>query len=125
MASVTLTGLWINDATDLSDARHFPEGETTGFTPSVSAEVRTYANGRRRVISSVGSAQQWGVTLSWVSQADLAWLTARLGRLVLLRDPVGRALWGTYAGLQVTDYKGRTECSVDLSVQSVSHSLAV
>lgn len=125
MASVTLYGLWINDGTDLSDWRYFEAGETRSSGVAVDGEVRTYAGGRRRIVSSVGSPQTWDVTLSWVSQADLAWLTARLGQLVLVRDPVGRALWGTYLGLQVTDYKGHTECSVDLSLESVSHEVAV
>lgn len=125
MASVTFQGLWVNDGSDLSDFRHFDAGKTTSFGASVAGEVRTYAGGRRRVISSVGSPVQWAFSLTWVSQADLAWLEARMGALVLVRDEIGRAVWGTYLGLSVTDYVGRTECQVDVSLESVSHETAV
>lgn len=124
MASVTLAGWWINDGADLSDAHYFAEGESTGYGPAVVAEVRAYAGGRRRVVTTADRPVKWDVTLTWVSQADLAWLTARMGQVVLMRDPTGRAVWGTFLGLQVTDYPGQLECSVDLSLESVSHDVS-
>ena len=126
MASVTLDHLWINDGTDPSVARSFYVSEYATLSSSVSSEVRTYAGGRRRIIGTGGSAQTLPLSLSLVRAADVAWVQDRQGALVVVRDELGRRLWGTYAKVDAKPRKDRSAgFDVSLTVESVTHDESV
>jgi hypothetical protein len=124
MAQVTLDRLWLSDAADPADAVAF---FTTGRSDSrdTAGDVRVYANGRLRVVTTGARQQTLGVTLRLVDPVALARLEGWRGRVLLLRDAWGRKLYGTYFRLTVDDYKDRSGHDVQLTFQQVSHSEAV
>ena len=103
MASVSLSELWIHDGDDLSDFV-----QTFGFasedeTDAVAGEVRTYANGRRRIVRRAGTATSLSVTFPSTDRTTIDWLRAHKGNTLMLRDPYGRKVWGTFFSLSVPE----------------------
>lgn len=124
MATVTLDRLWLHTASDLSTYRRF---FTSGRSDdrSITGDVRTYANGRLRIVSRVGAKQQLGVTLEQVTDADLVTLESWRGVLLYLRDHRGRTLFGTYFSMKVDDYLDRSGYAVSVTFQQVTSTVAV
>jgi hypothetical protein len=124
MASIVLERTWLADANDPADSVAL---FTTGRTDmrEQGGEVRTYANGRQRLVTTAGRRQTLAVTFRLVDAATLAKLDSWAGRVLLLRDPWGRKMYGTYLGLSVTDYAARAGHDVQLTFQQVSFSEAV
>lgn len=124
MAEVTLDRLWLHDADAPETYLRFFTTDR-GDTRAVDGEIRTYANGRRRLVTRAGSARTLPVTLRQVSDADLDVLEEWRGRLVMVRDHRGRLFFGTYFSIDVTDYKDRSGYDVAVEVADVTHSIEV
>lgn len=122
MPSITLDRLWLHQADDLDTyLRFFSTGR--GDERAVVGEVRVYAQGRRRIITRTGSAQVLTATLRQVTDADLSTLEDWRGVLLMLRDHLGRLVWGTFFDMAVTDYADRSGYDVALTFQQVTTTL--
>lgn len=125
MASVTLNKLWLHDGGDLSDNIRVYYDPDEQVTPSRRTEVRTYAGGRQRAVT--GPARP--VTASWAARAltleDLDWIEERLGRLLLVRSPSGRNVWGVIAELPYSHARNARHFDVDITVREVTYDEAV
>lgn len=127
MASVTLTSLWLNLASDLSQFRSFPLMAGLRIATEQPGEVRQYASGRRRLVRKAPTAAR-AVTLV-LPQCDrdqIAWLEGNAGQLVLARDDRGRKVWGTYFTVSVDEAQGDpTAGDVVIALAEVTHSEVV
>lgn len=124
MASVSLTAVWIQNAQDLTTA---VQAQATSIveTPQVAGNVRAYANGRQRTVSSASKPRQVAFTFTLMSAADAATLAAWNGQLVLVRDAFGLKVWGSYFQTQRTQQPAPNVNDVTLTVTEVTHSESV
>lgn len=123
MPAIVLSQLWLHKADDLDTYLRFFTAAGRGDERAVPGEVRTYAQGRRRIITRTGSAQVLTATLRQVTDADLVTLEDWRGGLLMLRDHLGRLVWGSYFELAVTDYADRSGYDVALTFQQVTTTL--
>jgi hypothetical protein len=104
MTSITVVfkDAWLTDMTDTSVSIHasFPDRSKTASTGGA---VREYAGGRRRIISNARKAATFPLVLQLLDDADLEQLIAWQDHVVLLRDPVGRRIFGAYSSVDVDD----------------------
>ena len=98
--NVAFAGTWITDvATGESvQCRKTDRSETR----QRDVQVRPYAGGRLRIVSTPKRERSTPLTLRGVSESDLEILWNWAGRLLLLRDGQGWRRWGTYAGVAPT-----------------------
>lgn len=123
MASVTLTAVWIQNATDLTTA---VQAQSTSIveTPQVAGSVRAYANGRQRTVASASKPRTVAFTFTLMTATDAATLASWAGQLVLIRDPFGTKMWGTYFQTTRTQQPAPNVNDVTLTVTEVTHSEA-
>lgn len=98
MASVTLKAVWLHSPTDLSDVlvlRQAAWSET--YKPDV--DLREYAGGVLRTVSTPTILESLAVTIPHVSRSDWLALRARTGIRQMMRDSRGRVWWGVISGL--------------------------
>lgn len=100
---VVFEDCWVTDPTEPEISVHasYPD---RGHAAGVDGEVRTYAGGRRRVITSARKSATYPVTLQLLSDAEVEQLKVWRGRVLLLRDGEGLRVWGSYMALDVTSY---------------------
>lgn len=79
---------------------HSPERERSA---SLDGEVRYYAGGRARVITSPRDERTYPLTLQWLTVAEVDLLLSWRGRVLLLRDGLGRRVFGTFFAVPTTD----------------------
>jgi|GEM_PF-1202095 len=96
--TVAFAGTWLTDPTDPAVSLQLSK-QTRSETAYVSAYVRTYAGGRRRIISTPGDDRSSALTFQRASGADVEQLRAWRGRLLLLRDFQGWRRWGMFADI--------------------------
>lgn len=126
-----LSAIWLNTASDLSDVRSFTKvGGPLSANTKARAEVRQLSN-RRRLIQMSGDGgvdlvESLQVSLVHLDRDNVAWLKARTGVLMCLRDHVGSKFYGTWveAPREVQPHE-RDWMSVSLSFEQVTHSEAV
>lgn len=123
MATVTLEQAWVHLASDLTQNISCWSADWSD-TRSVRGEVRTYANGRRRIIRRAGTQRQLGVTLKLLTAEQVDTLAGWAGETVLIRDKRGRKLYCTWFDVTVIDH---VDGAHDVTVQAaeVTHSEAV
>jgi hypothetical protein len=95
---VAFAGTWLTDPTDPSVSLQVFKTDRVELD-SVAATVRTYAGGRRRIITTPGDDRSSALTFQRASVADVEQLRAWRGRLLLLRDFQGWRRWGMYADI--------------------------
>jgi hypothetical protein len=103
MPTLTLDKLWINlmaDGTGISGASNRAKTRTVG----TEASVRTYANGRQRGVTSVGTRRSNPYTLVAVGQATIDTLETWLGLSVMVRDNRGQKWIGLFAEMDISEY---------------------
>ena len=83
-------------------------------------EVRTYANGRRRSISTPGEAGTVGFRLVLIDLATLTELRTWAGLAVQVRDWRGQKWFGTFASLEVGEYTPATLYSATVTVETTT-----
>lgn len=106
MASVTLKAVWFHSPTDLSDVlvlRHVQWSET--YKPD--AELREYAGGVLRTVSTPTILESLAVTIPHVSRADWHALRARTGIRQMMRDSRDRVWWGIISGLTGDEFRSQ------------------
>lgn len=124
MASVTLSRVWINLASDMSQSVSARSNGRSDVR-SVAGQVRTYSGGRRRVVTRAGTQQTVGATLVLLTAMQVSTLESWRGALVLFRDSFGRKVWGTFLAVPVTDNLDDSTFNVALVLESITHSEAV
>lgn len=102
MATVTLSDLWVHDASDLDTFVKVYMGSLTEVS-NRAGEVRAYANGVFRAITSGSPARTYSVELPFLSRADLTTLRGWVGRPVMVRDPLGRKVFGTFFSVEASE----------------------
>lgn len=123
MATVTLTEVWIHDAAEPSNYVTSDGFGTGGPTDAARGEVRTYAQGRRRVIRRAGRSRTYDRTFPAVSDAWLEWMGDHIGSTVMVRDPKGRLFFGVFWSLDVTDLPGGAPPDVTVEFEDVTYSI--
>ena len=127
MATVTLTftDVWITDvATSVSVHGSFPDRLSSD---EVTGDVRSYAGGRLRSITSARTKATYPIVMQLLSDSDAALLKTWRGRVLLLRDSAGRRVFGTYFVRSVEDFyvQSVTLHNVSLTFQEITYSEAV
>lgn len=106
MATVTLTAVWLHDASDLSSTLTIPQGTANEtYTPSVAR--RGYAGGRTRIVTTPITLQDLAVTAPQLTRTEWEALQARTGTLQMLRNPHGRTWWGVVSGITGSEFAVR------------------
>lgn len=122
MASVSLETLWVNNAADLSDSAALPLSALT-WKPTRQGDVRTYAGGRRRLVTRVGSARSADIALEYVDRDLVNRLDAWTGALLCFRDPMGRKFYGVFLDPSFEEQDdGSDHANVSFTVYEVTHS---
>lgn len=95
----------------------------TAPTPSRSASanlttsaVRVYAGGRRKIITTPDDDVSYPLILNWVTDTDTNTLLSWRGQVLLLRDALGRRVFGTILKIDQTDVAQGTEFFHDLTI---------
>jgi hypothetical protein len=125
MPSVELTALWVNSAGDPSDYRSLSLAAFVR-TDDVPGDVRLLAGGRVRFVRTfAGSRTSLAATLSRPTLDDLAWLRARIGAPLYVRDPDGGKFAAVLLDLPVTRTPNPARENVDVTFEGITHSEAV
>ena len=88
-------------------------------------EVRTYAGGRLRLVTTAGVARTATVTLPECSRDQINWLQTYVGNTVLIRDDRGRKIWGTYLKPRVSENQHNGSGDVSLVINEITYTEAV
>jgi hypothetical protein len=126
MASVTFTRLWISPASDLSSGIGFRlAADSLEDDPQTPGQVRPYAAGRFRLVTSPGNQHQLPVTIRCDTRDEVAALTAWQNTVVLARDPKGRKFYAAYQDLKISERAGLDSATATLTLVETSMSEAV
>ena len=123
MAQVTLNQVWLALASDLdapiaAGSMGAMGSSSTGGASGALARsdtltstgaARLYANGNVRWVSTVGTPEVYTCTLRALTQAQVDLLKSWIGQTCLIRDRVGRRLWGAFGAVAVGDYMGQSQ----------------
>ena len=108
MTTLTLTDSIIAPISDLSDTLILGQYQESA-TDGARNDVRTYAGGRRRIISRPGDTRTVSVAYRYISRANYLSLLDLVGLPVLFRDQRQRQVFGL-----LSDVSGTEEGSQDL-----------
>jgi hypothetical protein len=123
MASVTLTRLWLNLASDPSRSWSFAYITGLQSQPAIGASSAPYAAGNYRMSGTPGRQSQLPVTLTAVSRYDRYALEFELPKqLLCVRDDRGRKFYGYYSNPQATEHLYNDECDMTLTFLEVAYS---
>jgi hypothetical protein len=121
---VTLTKVWLHEADNLGEYIT-AYSERPDDTRGIDGEVRAYTNGRLRAIVRDVRRQTIAVRLVDVNATTLAWLDEHIAEVVMFRDTHSRLLFASYFALEVEEYKDDSGNNVLLTLNQVTHSIAV
>jgi hypothetical protein len=111
---VVFPNLWITDVATLVSVN--VATPTRIASADLSGSVHFYAGGRRRVITTPGDTVTYPLTLQWVSDPDTLQLMAWRGRVLLMRDTLGRRVFGTYLQVDQSDVSRGAEFWHDVTI---------
>jgi hypothetical protein len=116
--------LWLNDPTTPSAGLGL---QITGLSaqPQQAGAVRRYAGGRLRSIAVAGTQRQLQVTAEAVSRSVVRQIENWQGKLLCLRDPMGRKFYGVYLAPQITEATYMDGGDVSFTFIEVSYTEAV
>lgn len=128
MASVTLTQVWLHDAADYTSYIQL-DSEYIAETPLAEAPIRKYAGGRFRMVTIAGVQQSIQLTFGLPSRTAVNQLRSWAGRLLLLRDPIGRAVFGRFLDPRFRERamvdETTTAWEADIVFDQVTHTVEV
>lgn len=124
MAIVLLNRLWLHDAANLADNVAI-RVQQIDEEKSVDGDVRKYAGGRLRSVSSAGTRRTVEVELRLIERADVDTVKGWVGRKLMLRDPRGRKIFGVFHEVEVEEWPARDRATVTFTFEELSHSEAV
>lgn len=96
---VDIQALWVHEAGNPVECRALPLVSLTRKA-SKAAEYRTYASHRVRRISSGDDSVTYSVILHDPSAGDREWLAAHRDATLIVRDPEGTRLTGSFLDLE-------------------------
>jgi len=102
MATLTLTALWINRL-DSGAAITAQSGQRRGQSYDVDGEIKTFAGGRQRSITTAGERGQFPFTLLSISATTVDTLRSWLGLAVQVRDHRGQRWYGAILSVVVAE----------------------
>lgn len=123
MATVLLRNLWINRTDDPSQYVEL-EG-TISETQAVEGEIRTMANGRRRVVRKAGGSRGFSVSANRVDVDTVNLLASWAGEVLTYRDPQGRKVHGVFFSTSLQPWNGHQVGSLTFQFDQITHSEAV
>lgn len=103
MAKVNLTGVWINLVDQPADRLVLHKVSQFTRNQEKPGRILRGAGGRVRVVTRAGTARSWSLRFRFLTQAQVAWLEERAGRVVCVRDGRGHRLFGTYLHVAATE----------------------
>lgn len=122
MATVNLASVVLGPVDDLA-AQVALEVTSLREQDAVSGAVRTYAGGRRRSVTRAGTLRTFPITADVLrDRLQLDLLRSWKGRLLLLRDPRGRKVFGTFYDLDVEENITTDLAFVALTLHEVTFS---
>jgi hypothetical protein len=104
MATLQLDRVWVNHLPDGAAVAAYSAVERTR-SYSQAGEVRTYAGGRQRSITSAGTAGTFGFTLRLLTSASIDTLVSWIGQTVQVRDARGQRFFGVFYAVEVTEQR--------------------
>lgn len=124
MASVELYDLFIHNAADLTDFITIDVFGGFSAPEQTRGEVRTYSAGRRRVVRRPGRSKTITATFP-TTRERIAQFEEWVGETVMLRDPVGRLIFGVYFEVGQDETDGGEWVDVSLVIEEITYSVAV
>ena len=122
MTTLTLTETSISPLADLTDIHllgQYSESEDVIGT----AEVRMYANGRRRVVTRTGRGNDLNISYRFVSRTEYNWLVSMVDSSILFRDQIGRVVYGVISLVSGSEYSVRDLVEdVTFTISSITYS---
>lgn len=125
MASITLSAVWLNLASDLSDCVELDTMTGLTSTPQNTGTIRRYASGRTRAVIPAGVPNQFAVTAQAVPRSTIVWLESHTGQLMLIRDDRGRKFYGTCFQPATAEHQYDQDGDVTVTFTEISYSEAV
>jgi|GEM_PF-1750122 len=119
-AVVTLPTVLISNANNPASCQTFPLMSGLEVDTIQPGEVRRYATGRLREITTGPVARQISLTLPECTRDQINWLQSNAGQVVLVRDDRGRKMWGAYFDVKVVENQYNTNGDVSLVVNEVT-----
>lgn len=102
MATVTLSDLWIHQVSDLSAFVQVYMGSLSEESGS-DGEVRHYANGVTRAVTTATRTRTVSVELPFLARVDFELLQDWAGQPVMIRDPLGRKVFGVFFSVEASE----------------------
>jgi hypothetical protein len=119
MATLTLAKFWINLMADGSAFSAYSDERSFEF--GTESEVRTYAGGRRRNITTPSTSKSFSVKLKVLTLTQVTALELWLDRVVQIRDYRGFRMIGVFRDCKVTEHKADLDYDVSLSFEQLTH----
>ncbi len=126
MTTVNLGAVWLNKASDLTDAQAFNNVIVLKVAKAKDGSVRALANGRLRIVTTSTEQQVYELTLELCTRTQITWLEDRVGVLMCLRDDRGRKVYGTYFQVTADENVARSDyTNATLTFYESTHSEVV
>lgn len=119
MAKLQLRQVWINLLS--TGAAVHAYSSDRGRETSVDGEVRKYAGGRLRAISSVGTRGSFAFKLRDVTDNDIEVLKTWYGKPVVVRDHRGRRYFGVFFAVNESERKDTTLWDASINLQEITY----
>lgn len=119
MATLQLTKVWINQLAD-GTAISAQSGEGRARGHDVAGEVRTYAGGRQRAVSTAGERGKFSFALVDVALATVEALRAWIAHPVQVRDHRSQRFFGVYWALNVIEARDPSLYNVTIELQTTT-----
>lgn len=94
MAALTLTKLWVNLIPDGTAVSAYSTDRSRADQSD--GEVRTYAGGRRRSVTSEGVGTEFAFTMRLLTLTEVETLISWIGETVQVRDHRGQRFFGSF-----------------------------
>ena len=122
MTVLTLDKAAIAPLSDLSDVLLLQPSDI-GEDESTITQVRRYAGGSRRVVSTPGVTRTLSLAWRHVDRADYEKLKALTGVPVLFRDTRSRAVFGVFASVKGSEWRpGDKLANVTATIEEITFS---
>lgn len=118
IVALALTKVWVNLLSTGESVSAYSIDRS--LSHEMTGEIRTYAGGRQRSITSEGVRTTFSLTLRLVTAATLATLEAWMGRVVQVRDHRGQRFFCVYTAITPVEHKDPTLWDVQLQCRSVT-----
>ena len=84
--------------------------------------MRSYGNGRRRMISRAGTNRTVELTLGLCDRATVQRIERWVGKLLCFRDPTGRKMYGVFWAPTINERDDTDAAEITLTAEEVTHS---